>query len=397
MNINILVAAVLALALGLTTACPGRNLRGNAAFDLADVHRRLKEKGKDKGKDAGAKGGTTTNNSKNSKKGSPVVTSFSSANVLGTCPTSTQECTSETVCSAYGTVLSLVENYLSGLNEIESSAFKGIALRLAFHDAGEYDNGVGGPDACLSHTADNNGLFEVDSLVVAVIAPMWHGVCDQIGAADFIAMLAKVLVESSLTASPDELFVFPSESSSDLNMNIPFHFGRVDNSVCEVSEPLLPDAMLGFKTFGPFFVDQLGLTLEQGVALLGGHTFGHVHKEVSGYALDEKSHWAPDMIDPSKDARINAFDSTPANFDNAYWKMSFQEEWWSRAQVEKPNLVHWEFGYFPSVILHSGKAFSCFFVVCYCLCSGRSFLTSLPLHRYEHSVERRSCTTAKLS
>jgi hypothetical protein len=340
MHNRILVTAVLALALGLTTACPGRTLRGSAEVDLADVHRRLQVKA---AVTAAPMSGATS----------------SHANVLGTCPQSEQDFNPESVCSAYGTVLSLVEKYFSGLNEIESSAFKGIALRLAFHDAGEYKNGVGGPDACLSHTADNAGLIEQDSLVATVIAPMWHGVCGQIGAADFIAMLAKVLVESSMTESPDELFVFPSETSSTYSMNIPFHFGRVDNSVCEVSEPLLPDAMLGFKTFEPFFVDQLGLTLEQGVALLGGHTFGHVHKDVSGFALDENSHWAPDMIDPSKDARINAFDPTPANFDNAYWKMSFQEEWWSRAQVEKPNLVHWEFGYFPSVILHSGNVFSC--------------------------------------
>jgi hypothetical protein len=381
MNNTILVAAVLVLALGFTTACPGSNLRANAAVDLSDVHRRLKVKA---GK-VGTTQSTTTLVNKKINKGSAVATSSSPANVLGTCLASKQDCTAETVCSAYGTVLSLVENYLSGLNEIESSAFKGIALRLAFHDAGEYENGAGGPDACLSHTADNTGLFELDSLVATVIAPMWHGVCDRIGAADFIAMLSKVLVESSLTASPDELFVFPSESLSDIHMNIPFHFGRVDNSVCEVSESLLPDAMLGFKTFESLFVDRLGLTLEQGVALLGGHTFGHVHKHVSGFALDETSHWAPDMIDPSKDARINAFDSTPANFDNAYWKMSFQEEWFSRAQVEKPNLVHWEFGYFPSVILHSGDLVSLLV-----LFEKTFYLTFLLLHRYEHAVEHRS-------
>ena len=52
------------------------------------------------------------------------------------------------------------------------------------------------------------------------------------------------------------------------------------------------------------------------MTLLGAHTVGHVHVDSSGYG----------MVDPTADqVLLNAWDDTPANFDNRYYIfMAFQ-------------------------------------------------------------------------
>jgi len=99
----------------------------------------------------------------------------------------------------------------------------GIAVRLAFHDAGEADlsaEGSGdrmGPDGCLSNTPGNGGLVEAESLVVRKIEPLWQQVCGGISRADFWALFASIVVETAA-----------SEPTS-----INFSYGRRDAVECE--------------------------------------------------------------------------------------------------------------------------------------------------------------------
>ena len=185
---------------------------------------------------------------------------------------------------------------------MERSNLFAIALRLAFHDAGEADLGsvnvsnILGSDGCLSSSADNSGLIESWSLVNTVIEPLWQTVCDKITRADFWVLYANLILQR---AEPTG-FMF-----------IPYQYGRPDNQQCEQGSGRLPSAQLGLDEFLRVFSGQMGLSMFEATVLLGAHTLGHVHPKVSGYGL------------PGAEANytINAFDSTPDVFDNEYFKI----------------------------------------------------------------------------
>jgi hypothetical protein len=129
----------------------------------------------------------------------------------------------------------------------------GKAIRLAFHDAAEFDKSstdLSGPDGCLSNSPFNNGLVEPASLVNTFIEPLWQSVCDKISRADFWGLFAKIMAEEA--ALPEK-------------MNIPFSYGRQDSSVCSTDYNRLPDAQKGMNEIIDLFVTRMGLTLADGV------------------------------------------------------------------------------------------------------------------------------------
>ncbi len=185
---------------------------------------------------------------------------------------------------------------------IQSNLF-GAAVRLSFHDAGEYDQSTGdrlGSDGCLSNSSENRGLVEPNALVNTVIEPLWQSVCDRISRADFWVLYAKRVVEMSE----------PTDSIS-----IPYHYGRPDSYDCNEGIGRLPGGQNGLDEFRRVFVNQMGLTLSDGVTLLGAHTLGHVHNSVSGFG-----HVIPEY-DYAINYTINAFDLTPHQFDNSYFNL----------------------------------------------------------------------------
>jgi hypothetical protein len=200
------------------------------------------------------------------------------------------------------------------------------AIRLAFHDAAEFDKSstdLSGPDGCLSNSPLNNGLVEPTSLVNTFIEPLWQSVCDKISRADFWALFAKIMAEDA--ALPGK-------------MNIPFSYGRRDSSVCP-DYNRLPDAQKGMNEIIDLFVTRMGLTLADGVVLQGSHSVGHVHQNVSGYFLENPGTFEP--LDPSKDVTVNAWDTTPAVLDNNYFISMFIIAWASvkvHASNEKRNI-----------------------------------------------------------
>lgn len=191
----------------------------------------------------------------------------------------------------------------------------GKAIRLAFHDAAEFDKSstdLSGPDGCLSNSPFNNGLVEPASLVNTFIEPLWQSVCDKISRADFWALFAKIMAEEA--ALPEK-------------MNIPFSYGRQDSSVC-TDYNRLPDAQKGMNEIIDVFVTRMGLTLADGVVL-----------DVSGYFKEKRVTFEP--LDPSTDVTVNAWDTTPAVLDNNYFISMFIIAWLSakvRASNGKLNL-----------------------------------------------------------
>jgi hypothetical protein len=171
------------------------------------------------------------------------------------------------------------------------------SVRLAWHDAGEVDinsENQLGSDGCLSFSSDNAGLIEPSSIPSTVLEPIWQKYCDKISRADFWVLFAKLSAEK---ADPTK------------TLSIKFEFGRKDNLYCNLGYGRLPSAQKGLGEIERIFVTQMGLTMDDGVTLLGAHSLGHVHPYFSGYGLPTNH----------SDINNNAWDSTPAILDNLYY------------------------------------------------------------------------------
>ncbi len=207
--------------------------------------------------------------------------------------------------------------------ELSRAGIFGAALRLAFHDAGEFDLNTDdkfGPDGCLSNTGPNSGLKEPETEVQSTFIPMWQKYCDRITRADFFALLGKLAAE---------------EADPTRTINIPFHYGRVDNNFCDGGAGRLPAHQPGFSEFQRVFIDQMGLTMNDAVALLGAHTVGHVHPQYSGFGnKDDENFFHIRYAD-------NAWDESPELFDNQYYRSLLMELWQNEINTENPALNTW--------------------------------------------------------
>jgi len=182
------------------------------------------------------------------------------------------------------------------------AAMVGAVVRLAFHDAGEFDGRFPaadasfgssnrplvepyGPDGCLTQAGDHNGLTGTDDEVNAILEPIWQDFCDATSRADFWVAMATFALHGA-------------DSTDTLRARLPFEFGRKDVCNCDAGEHLrdvttgvltgsgrMPIATRGLDTIRDVFVTQMGLTLAQATALLGAHTIGGMSPENSGFGL----------------------------------------------------------------------------------------------------------------
>lgn len=211
------------------------------------------------------------------------------------------------------------------------------ALRLGFHDAGEYDKNTldrMGPDGCLSHTQDNINMHDPEAFTQTVFEAMWQKNCDKISRADFYALIAKVAVE------------YADRTGS---LYIRYQYGRHDNTNCSEGAGRLPGAELGLQQ-QMLYYERLGLTKADGVTLSGGHSIGHVHRNSSGYGF---------RIFPGSHPLLNAWDRTPNTMDNRYYDSIINIAWANIAQTrddDKPisqNIWVIARGIIPNIMLNS--------------------------------------------
>eukprot|EP00604_Paraphysomonas_vestita_P001143 CAMPEP_0174819978 /NCGR_PEP_ID=MMETSP1107-20130205/3510_1 /TAXON_ID=36770 /ORGANISM="Paraphysomonas vestita, Strain GFlagA" /LENGTH=618 /DNA_ID=CAMNT_0016034441 /DNA_START=429 /DNA_END=2285 /DNA_ORIENTATION=+ len=210
------------------------------------------------------------------------------------------------------------------------SQLYGAAVRLAFHDAGEYDqNWVDelGSDGCLSNFTDNAGLIEPNGIVYTIIESFWQDVCDKISRADFWVLFAKIVIE---------------EADPTHKISIPFHYGRIDATTCDMGAGRLPGAQFGIDVFQRVFVSQMGLTLHDAITLLGAHTLGHVHPQFSGYGRTTQLN----------NITTNSWDPTPAIFDNEYYKM-LRRPWKSHFVENRTDITFWSVEFGREIMLNS--------------------------------------------
>jgi hypothetical protein len=228
------------------------------------------------------------------------------------------------ICRAYNIIQNSFETWIPNSTYIlERSNIFGSAIRLAFHDAGEADLLLSedklGPDGCLSPSSDSAGLLESFSKVVTLFEPLWQRTCDLISRADFWVLLAKLSLEKS----------------SNHSMEIPFQFGRQDNRHCQHGEGRLPETIGGLGEITRVFVQQMGLTIEDAVTLIGAHTIGHVHPENSGFDV------TPFFLGNASNPVLNAWDSTPDQFDNRYYKNLINRIWQNVPTRNAARLPQW--------------------------------------------------------
>jgi catalase (peroxidase I) len=136
-----------------------------------------------------------------------------------------------------------------------------------------------------------------NSLVNTVLEPIWQANCDKISRADFWVLFAILSIQA---AEPTNTISFK------------YQYGRKDTTSCNAGAGRLPSAQGGFGSLYKFFVQQMGLTMADAVALLGGHTIGHVHPDINGSGYGFPG-------DATEDILMNAWDVTPAIFDNNYY------------------------------------------------------------------------------
>ena len=130
---------------------------------------------------------------------------------------------------------------------------------------------------------------------------MWQSVCAGISRADFWALLGKLAIEAA-------------EPSGFIDSFLEFRFGRKDSVQCSNGADRLPDAELsGEASLRSFFADKLGLTISDGVALIGAHTVGRVHPNRSGYG--------------NNNGGPQAWVNQPHVFDNDYFRTLVRQRW----------------------------------------------------------------------
>lgn len=158
----------------------------------------------------------------------------------------------------------------------ERGDFVGAVIRLAFHDAAEFDQTASDTlrfDGCINLAdAGNNGLGPT----IATLETMWRPHCAFISRADYWYLAAKAVLETVTTNSPADFA-------------IPFTYGREDVAACTYSDftdlelSRLPGAEHGMDELERVFVTQMGLTLRDATALIGAHTLGRAQAAISGY------------------------------------------------------------------------------------------------------------------
>lgn len=194
--------------------------------------------------------------------------------------------------------------------------FLGGVVRLAFHDAGTYSKNAsdGGPDGCVNlNDADNGGLEAIIAVVESLYAP--HKL--RLSRADYWVFLANVAASYVAKAGS-------GETSTDGILTIGFRYGRSDKSCGAGELGRLPDAAKGWQHVKEVFVDRMGLSVREVVALLGAHSLGRAESANSGF----EGAWTTLK--------------SPQAFTTQYY-LALETTQWKKVKNPKSNKTQWNF------------------------------------------------------
>eukprot|EP00547_Thalassionema_nitzschioides_P009452 CAMPEP_0194227572 /NCGR_PEP_ID=MMETSP0156-20130528/42927_1 /TAXON_ID=33649 /ORGANISM="Thalassionema nitzschioides, Strain L26-B" /LENGTH=504 /DNA_ID=CAMNT_0038960059 /DNA_START=1198 /DNA_END=2712 /DNA_ORIENTATION=- len=151
--------------------------------------------------------------------------------------------------------------------------FWGGIVRLAAHDFMDFDqNAIGnarlGSDGCLEFDNDANaGLGDLWCDTCAFKRLYDEGYSPFMSRADFWIAAANAVI---------------AETSVGSGLSLPFLWGRVDRDNCPLSSGRLPEAS-GCTEVEETFIDRMGVTWTDAVALIGAHTLGRGDVNFSGH------------------------------------------------------------------------------------------------------------------
>lgn len=189
----------------------------------------------------------------------------------------------------------------------ERSHFLGGIVRLAAHDFMDYDHNDPsdpmGPDGCYDPNHPSNAGLDTIWCTECKLRELYRDKYPHLSRADFwIAAANAVIRQTSI--------------SNSLDLRETFVWGRKDLSVCRGSGLRLPQST-GCDEVEDVFLERMGLTWTDAVALLGAHTLGRGDRRFSGH----EGSWSSS----ANEAQV---------FDKKYYEAFFTETWRPRNMGE---------------------------------------------------------------
>ena len=236
-------------------------------------------------------------------------------------------------------------------------------LRLSFHDSATYDvDGSSGPDGCIDFSSpDNGGLFAVvykktNPATLYSLNELYVQVYSSVSSrADFWAVAANVAV--MLGGGPD--IKQRTGASCASSPCVSMRWGRVDANSCPKDKGRLPSSQLAHQHILDVFQTRLNFTNKEIVALMGGHTVGHVSLNNSHIGFTDAAAKNDDEFFIS-----GRWDGTPDTFDNEYffeiaampWDISIHDTSADGKQKFSPSTFQWDVKGFTQMMLNTDMA-----------------------------------------
>ena len=155
-------------------------------------------------------------------------------------------------------------------DNVTKGFFLGGIVRLAAHDFLDYNvNATAdayGPDGCIDFASPENAGLDQIWCDECDLTAVWEASYSHISRADFWVAAANAVIRHT--------------SSDGLDLKNSFVWGRIDRDVCPNSAERLP-AATNCAEVEEVFLDRLGLSYTDAVALIGAHTLGRGDADVS--------------------------------------------------------------------------------------------------------------------
>ncbi len=191
----------------------------------------------------------------------------------------------------------MIQNSISDLRQ--RGSFLGGILRLAAHDAMDYDPRSSprmGADGCYNPNHPNNAGLDFVWSDQSALRQLYVQKYSHISKADFWVACANAVVRQT-------------SIGQRLDMKNSFRWGRQDSASCNGQGNRLPSTQ-GCSETEDVFLNRMGMTWEDAVALMGAHTLGHGNQDNSGH----QGTWAPN----TREATV---------FDKKYYEQLFMNNW----------------------------------------------------------------------